>query len=60
MGSRDGQSALAAAAVFLGFVVAAVWAVQVLPSELSNFLMAWIMASFPAGILLGHCALNDD
>ena len=60
MGSRQHQSGLVAAAGFLGFLVAAVYAVQVLPGEVSSFLMAWIMSSFPIGILIGHCALSED
>ncbi len=60
MGSRDDKSGLVAAAGFLGFIVAAVYAVRILPREVSNFLMAWIMSSFPIGILIGHCALSED
>jgi hypothetical protein len=60
MGSRDGKSGLAAAAGFLGFLVTAVYTAQILPGEVANFLMAWIMSSFPIGILIGHCALSED
>nr|WP_294544468.1 hypothetical protein [uncultured Rhodopila sp.] len=61
MGSEDDQSGLAAVTVLLGVLVAAIWAVQVLPSEVSGFLMAWILSSFPIGILIGHgCALSED
>lgn len=60
MGSKDDTSGLAAAAGFLGFIVTAVYTVQILPGEVANFLTAWIMTSFPVGILVGHCALSGD
>ena len=31
-----------------------------LPSTAINFLTAWLLASFPIGVLIGHCALNDE
>ena len=60
MGSRHDQSGLVAAAGFLGFIVAAVYAVRILPREVSDLLMAWVVLSFPIGILIGHCALSED
>jgi ABC-type multidrug transport system permease subunit len=56
---RDDQSGLAAVAGLLGFIVTAVYAVQMLPAEVSNFLMAWILLSCPIGVLIGHCALSE-
>jgi steroid 5-alpha reductase family enzyme len=61
MGIEDDQSGLVAVAVFLAVLVAAIWAVQVLPGEVSRFLMAWTISSFPIGMLIGHCcALSED
>ena len=60
MTGDDDQSGLAAAAVVLGVLVAAIWTMQLLPCEVSGFLMAWILSSFPVGILIGHCALSED
>lgn len=31
-----------------------------LPSELRIALTIWTLASFPIGVLFGHCVLNDD
>jgi hypothetical protein len=60
MGSEDDESGLAVAAVSLAVLAAAIWAVQVLPREVSSFLMAWIIFSFPIGMLIGHCVLSED
>ena len=29
-------------------------------SEVLTFLTAWILASFPIGVLVGHCALSEE
>jgi len=60
VGSRDDKPVLRAAAGFLGFLVTAAYAVRILPNEVSNFLMVWIMSSLPIGILIGHCTLSED
>ena len=31
-----------------------------LPSEVLTFLTAWILVSFPIGVLIGHCVLNEE
>jgi hypothetical protein len=31
-----------------------------LPSEVLTFLTVWVLASFPIGILIGHCALSEE
>ncbi|MDR3537482.1 MAG: hypothetical protein P4L71_13375 [Acetobacteraceae bacterium] len=35
-------------------------AIQVLPSQVALGLAAWILASVPLGISIGHCVLNDE
>jgi hypothetical protein len=45
---------------FLAFAVAAIWAAQVLPAEVSSVLAAWILSSVPISVLIGHCALSED
>jgi hypothetical protein len=32
----------------------------VMPSELRIALTVWTLASFPIGILFGHCVLNEE
>ncbi len=32
----------------------------VLPSDVIYVLAAWLLASFPIGVLIGHCALSED
>ncbi len=60
MDKRAVSSRLSAAAGCLGFVTAVTWGLQVLPPEVSLALSAWILASLPIGILVGHCALSED
>jgi hypothetical protein len=31
-----------------------------LPSEVLTCLTVWVLASFPIGILIGHCALSEE
>jgi hypothetical protein len=33
---------------------------MVTPSEVRVVLTVWTLASFPIGILFGHCVLNED
>ncbi len=33
---------------------------RLLPGEVMVFLSAWILVSFPVGVLIGHCVLNED
>jgi hypothetical protein len=44
----------------LASVVISILLLRVLPSQLLTILTAWILASFPIGILLGHCVLNEE
>jgi hypothetical protein len=41
-------------------VAASVLLLRFLPGEVTVFLSAWILASIPIGILIGHCVLNED
>jgi hypothetical protein len=43
-------------------VIVAVSAVmlRILPSQAVFLLMAWLLASCPIGILIGHCVLSED
>jgi hypothetical protein len=31
-----------------------------LPGQLLTILTAWILASFPIGVLFGHCVLSEE
>jgi|tagenome__1003787_1003787.scaffolds.fasta_scaffold12689758_1 hypothetical protein len=44
----------------LGLVTTVTWAVQLLPTEVSAVLSAWVLASLPIGVLIGYCALGED
>jgi hypothetical protein len=33
---------------------------RLLPSEVLTILMAWILTSFPIGVLIGHCVLSEE
>lgn len=43
-------------------VVAAllVWLLLLLPASLVYVLIVWVVASFPVGVLLGHCCLSEE
>ena len=34
--------------------------VHSMPAGMLTLLTAWVLTSFPAGILFGHCALGED
>jgi hypothetical protein len=51
---------LSMATGFLVFAVAAIWAAQVLPPEVSSVLAAWILSSVPISVVIGHCVLSED
>ncbi len=40
-------------------VVACVYLLHMLPSDVFMLLTAWVLASFPIGVLMGHCALSE-
>jgi hypothetical protein len=60
MGSEDGPSGPMAMLGTLALVVISILLLRVLPSQLLSFLTAWILASFPIGVLLGHCVLSEE
>jgi hypothetical protein len=41
-------------------VTAGVLVLHMLPSQVLTFLMAWTLASFPIGVLIGHCVLSEE
>jgi hypothetical protein len=41
-------------------VVATIWLLYFLPSEVLTFLTVWILGSFPIGVLIGHCVLSEE
>ncbi len=60
MGPKDDQTGLPAVAGLLGVAVVSIWTARALPHDVLAFLMAWILASVPVGMLFGHCALSED
>lgn len=36
------------------------WLLLMLPSQVIAFFIAWLFASFPIGVVIGHCVVNDD
>jgi len=36
------------------------WFMLMLPSQVLTFLTAWLFASLPIGVVIGHCVVNDD
>jgi hypothetical protein len=43
-----------------GLVALSVFLIHFLPGEVLTFLTIWIIASFPIGVLIGHCVLTED
>lgn len=41
-------------------VAASIFSLHFLPSEVLTFLIVWFLASFPIGVLIGHCALSEE
>lgn len=41
-------------------VAACVFLLHFLPNEVLVLLTAWILISFPIGVLIGHCALSEE
>ncbi len=60
MERSEDPSGLLAMASFLGVVAAAIWVAQMLPGGVATALIAWILASFPIGVIVGHCALSEE
>jgi hypothetical protein len=60
MESEDESLGLTAILLTPALVAASVFVLHLLPSEVLTFLTAWILASFPLGILIGHCVLSEE
>jgi hypothetical protein len=41
-------------------VAITVYLLHFLPNEVLTFLAAWTLASFPIGVLIGHCVLSEE
>ncbi len=37
-----------------------VFLLHMLPSDVFTVLTAWVLGSFPIGVLMGHCALSEE
>jgi hypothetical protein len=37
-----------------------IFLLHLLPRDVLTILTAWILASFPIGVLIGHCVLSED
>jgi hypothetical protein len=60
MGSQYGSPGLVS---ILGppiIIAATVYGLYLLPGHLQAVLLVWTLASFPIGVLLGHCVLSED
>ncbi|MDB5404231.1 MAG: hypothetical protein QOF70_5803 [Acetobacteraceae bacterium] len=42
------------------FVAVCVVVLHILPTQVLTFLTAWTLASFPIGVLIGHCVLSEE
>ena len=43
----------------VALIVTATLGLRLMPHEVMFYLGMWILASFPIGILVGHCALSE-
>jgi hypothetical protein len=41
-------------------VATGIFVLQLLPAQILDVLTAWTLASFPIGVLIGHCALSEE
>ena len=60
MGSEDGPLGLITILGTPALIGATIFLVHLLPSGVLTILTAWILASFPIGVLIGHCVLSED
>jgi hypothetical protein len=60
MWSADETSGLIAILGPPAIVAAGIFLLHLLPNELLTILTAWTLASFPAGVLIGHCVLSEE
>jgi hypothetical protein len=57
---NGGLSESFAAAARLAMALAGACLLVLLPHDVLAFLTAWVVASFPIGVLIGHCVLNEE
>jgi hypothetical protein len=60
MVSEDGPLGPMAVLGTVALVAISILLLSVLPSQLLTLLTAWILVSFPIGVLLGHCVLSEE
>jgi hypothetical protein len=60
MWREDEPPGLTAILVPPALVAVSAFLMHYLPSDVLMFLTAWTLASFPIGVLIGHCALSED
>ncbi len=60
MGSEDGPLGLIAIVGTPAVLAVSIVLLHLLPSEVLTILTAWILASFPIGVLIGHCVLSEE
>jgi hypothetical protein len=60
MGSEDGLFSPVAMLGMLALLVISIFLLRLLPCQLPTLLTAWILASFPIGVLFGHCVLSEE
>jgi hypothetical protein len=60
MGTENGSLRQVAMVWIPLFFLASIVMLRLLPSEVLTILMAWILASFPIGVLIGHCVLSEE
>jgi hypothetical protein len=41
-------------------VALSIFVVHLLPNSVLTILMAWVVASLPIGVLIGHCVLSEE
>lgn len=59
---RSNDDSLGLTAIMGPPAIAAVCIVvlHLLPSQVLTVLTAWVLLSYPIGVLIGHCALGED
>jgi hypothetical protein len=60
MRTRYESPGLTAVIVPPAIVAASVFVLHFLPNEVLAILTVWTLASFPIGVLVGHCALSEE
>jgi hypothetical protein len=59
VGSDDEPFGLMAITGPLAIAAVSVLLLHLLPNHVLTILAAWILGSFPIGVLVGHCALSE-